>query len=288
MTDHKFNLQLLEDRHLIIKNKHSISCNPTIVDEVCKEAPEDEIFFSRSLEVIRSEYSLISWGTMPKNFERCMRELKFALLEEDFNHFQEVYFNADQHYSSQLFHSKIIEKSFIHSFDSKLIEALPEEMRKLVLDETINFGLNSFKNIHPIIQMYRENSWLSDEEMEEFESPISYYYILKGEWEYVSPEIRNNQSDYRGQHAIYNFLKNDKRALQLFHLVLKEYQEFTHTRKKFLPGLEGFFYVLALIREGSTPNFTLAPNPYQQRLENGRSGSGFALPGFKSIFPGPR
>jgi len=258
LAEHKFTLKLLEDRHLILKNRHDFSCNPLLLNEVEKDALTDGLFFKKCLKVIRAEFPLISWGTMPESFNRCMRELRFSLLEEDFSHFQEVYFNAGRHFPAELFHSKIIEKSFIRSFSPKQMEALPEEMRKHVLIETIHFGLNSFKNIHPVIQSCRENEWICKEDREEFESTVSYYYILKGEWEQVAPEIRENQPDYSGKHAIHRFLRNEESALELFHHSLKNYQEVTHTRKKFLPGLEGFFFVLALIREGSSTNFTLA------------------------------
>ena len=258
LTDHKFNLKLLEDRQLVLKNKHDFSCNPVLLAEIEKDVLTDELFFQKSLEVIRSEFPLYSWGTKPENFNRCMRELRFSLLEKDFNHFQEVYFTTDQHYPSQLFHSRIIEKSFLRCFSLQQTEVLPEELKKLILNEALNVGVNAFRNIHPVIQTYRENTWLDPEDREEFESAISYYYLLKGEWEAVAEEIRKNPADYPGKHAIYYFLRNEGNALDLFQQSMKSYQELTHTRKKFLPGLEGFFYALALIREGSSTNFTLA------------------------------
>lgn len=183
-----------------------------------------------------------------ENHYKSYHSLRYYLTVEDKPMLNSCFSDLIDMYGDSFDFSSIVE---LISYDDKLsfLNIIDNEYKAFVLDFILAKYIFSVSDKELLFSHLDVNAF-EYHQIRELQEYIMFYYVSVGEIDVLDKHKWKAESI-----GIYKFFKGEyQEAKEIFETCLRDYQKYTKSKKKYLPGLSGFLYTsILLCYENSNP-----------------------------------
>ncbi|MDR4509733.1 MAG: DEAD/DEAH box helicase [Candidatus Brocadiaceae bacterium] len=240
-----------------------IQCAPVLVDELMLLAYQKP-YFKELIHSVQQHSPLSPF--MLVDYQLIVREIRIGLYTHDFEHLQA---HIERGMSHHAFHSGqfdpydvIIDVCSKPGFQRKLFGYLHPDIIELFFYELVDKAILCHSalsdEMHASLAKYGTSG---KKEFVSIRELYTLYLIFRGKLKEVE-ELTKDTFEYPGLMASKGcvaFLKGDNdKAIEIYENALRTLQKNTGKKKYFFPQIQGLFYLLALMKDGSSAKLNQA------------------------------
>jgi hypothetical protein len=260
----------LESAGLIVISSDGWRCHSDLSEVLIKIALRErsELF----VKLVQYRSTQHDYVTHKSRIFYMVRDLRFFLYSHDYHKFSRLFLELMEQFSDQSIDA--LDLLFFDAWDAEWFKSLVPEFRYFVLSNYIELSAFELQDNSLQVQLLQSSLEAGDGPVSQLRQTLAEHYLVQGQVQRAEALISDDMSAYglSIQAGVCFMANRNDEALILYHAALKLIKKQTRKRNVCLPGLHGFLFNLALLKNGEAENITFLKKQLQISIKVGNSG----------------
>ena len=243
---------------------------PNVFDFILRQTLKDKRLKKLRKTTLEALPGMDSRSSYNRTVQAVLRDLNFALYNNDFNTFSKAKEYAIQHYDIKA--TYIYQTYFIERLGKENIDKLSIDFQLAFYQSNLKQMLFKLENIDgPINSLMKHKKSIKEENQLFLQQCLSLDALMKGDWDKVQQLWSNNTSvDALRFIAWMHFAKgNNRMAIEFYDKALQSYRQEKGSRKVFFRGFHGAIFILALLKDDNKKHLAQIKKYFKELFATG-------------------